>query len=546
MGLMQSLRTKLRGAPVGAPTIRERAASYMRGEASPFFVGWRPTLRDARDDVLYGYTSAAARAIDTAQNSGWIAGGVEQSISTTIGAGLRLNARPNAEMLGWDAKQASQWGHLVESRFEAWANDPVEVDMVGKHNFAQLQAQAIRQWFAYGEIVSAIPYQRRFGSPVGTKVQLIPAHRLTQFTDSTLRMIQGVGQDETGFPTWYRFQFRDANNFEHFVDMRARDALGRPNVVHIFDGNVGQMRGITPMAPVLRTLRQFDQLADATLTAALIQAIFAATVESEAPTDQVLQALSDPNDAGAGIGGGTFDDLLAARAGWYDGAKVDLGSAGKVLHMFPGEKLHFNASETPNQQYEAFAKFLLREIARGLNITFEQLTGDYTAATYSSVRMSTADMWQITTYRRSNIVGRFTQAAYEAWLEEQVELGNIEVPGGIAGFIANRAAICRADWRGPAKPQADDKKAAEAHQIWKTLGVMTDEMICNDLGVDYEDVYDQLAQEADMRDTRGIVMPAFTPPGSRPAVEPTEDERGDSPPSAPGKKKPDDKESDDG
>jgi capsid protein len=89
---------------------------------------------------------------------------------------------------------------------------------------------------------------------------------------------------------------------------------------------------------------------------------------------------------------------------------------------------------------------------------------------------------------------------YEAWLEEQIDTGRIKFPNGLYGFLQNRLAAARADWRGPPKPQADDLKMAKAHQTYKSMGVMSDEMICNDLGVDVEDVYAQRAHEMKLRD----------------------------------------------
>jgi lambda family phage portal protein len=286
--------------------------------------------------------------------------------------------------------------------------------------------------------------------------------------------------------------------YEEIVDIRARDSAGRPQVIHVYDGDAEQVRGITPLAPALKIVRQFDQLADATLTAALIQAIFAATIESDAPTDTILQALQDDDEQG--VGGGSMDGLLSAKAGWYDSTKIDLGRAGKIAHLFPGEKLTFNGSKTPNDTYEAFAKFLLREIARCLGMTFETLSGDYTAATYSSVRMSTSELWPLIVARRVNIPGRFYQQVFEAWLEEQIETGRTPFPGGFYAFLTKREAAARAEWRGPPKPQADDLKTQKAHEGYKRMGVMSDEMICNDLGVDVEDVYRQRAHEKKLRE----------------------------------------------
>ncbi len=498
------------------------SASYMRGEASPFFFNWRPALRDASDDVRSGYVAAASRAIDTMQNSGWIAGAVEQSISTMIGPGLRINAKPDTTLLGWDDVSTSEWARLVERRWEAWASSPYECDLTGRMNLAQLTAAAIRQWFATGEIAASLQWRTRPGALSGTKVLLIPSHRLTQESDDLRRLFQGVFLNTDGLPVGYRFSSKDANGFERTTDLPARDAFGRPSVIHVFDGAASQVRGITPLAPALRVLRQFDQLADATLTAALIQAIFAATVESAAPTEDVLTALQDPGEQGLTP---TLDGFFSARAGWYSNTKIDLGTAGKIAHLFPGETLNFNKSETPNATYEAFAKFLLREVARCIGVTFEQLTGDYSGATYSSVRMSGSENWQIVMYRRANIVGRFLQPIYEAWLEEEIEAGRIPFPGGAPGFLALRSAAARCDWRGPAKPQADDLKAAKAHEVWKTLGVMTDEMICAELGQDWEDVYEQRAREKAARELLGIEVDPAAVEADR--FEENENENGD-------------------
>ena len=177
---------------------------------------------------------------------------------------------------------------------------------------------------------------------------------------------------------------------------------------------------------------------------------------------------------------------------------------GKIAHLFPGEELEFNASKTPNENYEAFARMLLREIAAGLGMTYEDVTGDFSGATYSSVRMSTSTNWPIILYRRKNIASRVPQAFYCAWLDEQIESGEIPFPGGIDGFRENYAAATRCDWRGPAKPQADDLKTQLAHQGYKQMGVMTDEQICAELGQDWEDVYEQRQREMEKRKELGL------------------------------------------
>lgn len=486
---------------VDLPAARA-SSQYMRGEASPFFFSWQPALRDTRESVRASYVKAAARAIDTIQNSGWIAGAFDQAIASTIGSdGLRLASKPDYEALGWTQDTSDKWARLVERRFETWSREPLECDAAGKMTLAQMQRAVMLSYFSHGEGLSLLPMVHRPWSQTQTKVKLMPAHKLVQDSDG-VRMFQGVHMDAWNLPVAYRMWMRIEQSYEELIDIAARDGVGRPQVVHVFQGEADQVRGISPLAPVLRVVRQYDQLADATLTAALIQAIFAATIKSDAPTQDVLNALQD--DEEQGVGGGSIDGLLAAKADWYQSTKIDLGRAGRIAHLFPGETLEFHGSQSPNAHYEAFSKFLLREIARCLGMTFEAFTGDYSGATYSSVRMGTSENWPVITSRRGAIPARFCQLVLEAWLEEEIETGRIPFPGGVRGYLANRNAAARADWRGPAKPQADDLKTQKAHEGYKRMGVMTDEQICAELGQDWEDVYEQRKREMDRRRKLGL------------------------------------------
>jgi lambda family phage portal protein len=481
------------------------------GSNSRFLAGWRPVLRDSQDVVRSSYVTATARASEAIANSGWLAGGVQQAISSIMGAGLRLNARPDTTVIDFDgltndkgeAIDADGWARFVERRWEVWSNTPRECDAVGRQTINQMCKAALKQWFRSGEICAIIPHRKLPGGISGTKVMLMQSHRLSQRTNGLENLVQGVRMDAYGVPIAYVFEERAFGSFMiTYQEVKAVDAIGRPQVIHVFEGGPGEVRGISPLTPVIAVTRQYDQLSNATLTAAIIQTIFAATVESEVPTADFLQSLK--SGAEQGLDGANLEAFLEATKGWASGTQFDLAEAGKINHLFPGEKLRFNKSEHPNGNYEAFAKFLLREEARCLGLTFEEFTGDYTGATYSSVRMSTAQNHQITLDRRKNIAGGFLQPVYEAWLEEEIEEGRIKFPGGLEGFLAVRASAARADWRGPPKPQADDVKMANTHRLYKQMGIMPDELIAADLGLDIEDVYEALRREQLMRDKNGI------------------------------------------
>jgi lambda family phage portal protein len=469
-------------------------------------------MREPADEYREAWVEGTSKAIDALHNSGWLAGGVAQATAQICGPMLALNARPDPLLFGGNA-QAAEWARGVEKRFTAWAKNPYSVDITGRQSLGQMCAQSMKTWFGTGEICGVVRYKKREGNTHGTKIQIIPSSRIPQGARNP-RAQQGVILDGDGYPTAYCIENYNPSNpgVREEIEVQARDKWGRLVVIHVHDSPPTVIRGITCMMPVLQVIRQYDQLTNATMTAALLQAIFAATVESDAPTDEVLKMLQTDDEQTDQISTSGFDGFMQARAEWYQNTKIDLGQFGKIVHMFPKEKLNFLRSEHPNQNYKPAAKLLLLEIAKCLGITYEQLTGDREGATYSSERMGGAENWLLTSERRNNVPARLMQIAYESWLEEDIELGGTPFPGGIDGFYAERDRAVLSDWRGPPKPTADDLKTSKANEVKLANKIITREMWCAEEGVDWEDVFEQLQQENDRADELEIDL---APPAAK-------------------------------
>lgn len=506
-------------APIAAPRVR---SEFMRGTRGMTMAGWNPALRPIQDDVRSGWMPAAARTMDLIQNVGWIAGAMNQATANTVGNGLRLNAQPDHEALGITEEEGAALAQQIERRFRSWASRPYECDIEGRRNFGQMQAAWLLSYFAFGEGLAELPWKERAGGTWGTKVRLIEPWRLSQKNSPMDNLVQGVFQNDDGLPLGYLIRKRDKTFGETDVAVRARDGYGRQRIVHSFDGMIGQVRGVSPMVPALAVARQFDQLANATLMASIVQSVFAAAITSDTPTSEALDALlSDQEQARLGASGGSkFDAWFEAQAGWNENAHINVGVAGRIAHLFPGQKLDFHGAKTPNANYKEFATILLREMARAIGITYEGMTGDYAGVTFSSVRMASDEIFRIVMYRRQNIVAPFCQAAYEAWLEEEIDRGWINFPGGMDRFLDQRAEACRAEWRGTPKPIADDLKAAKSHQILYAMGIVSASQISGDVGTDYEETAGELAREKAIRKRLGLAEPIVAMPGQ---VQPGQD-----------------------
>lgn len=494
----QMQRAALAGGHPGAV-----ASYFTSGER--ILHGWTPPARRADDDVKMSGRIALARAIQGIHNSGFLAGAIDVFVGLMVGSELKLNSAPDAIALGWSPDRAASWAREVEKRWRSWSGTPLECDASGKMTIGQMSAAVCRGWFAHGEILASIETKRHPAAQNRTKIQVLDPLTLPR-TSARRDAPQSIVHDQHGMPLSYIFkQRREPDNVEYDSEVVARSNTGRPLVIHIFDGSPGQRRGISVFAPALRVVRQFDQLADATLTAALIQTIFAAALKSTLPAEKAFEALQSVNEGGA-VEETQLGQFQVERAEWYKNARIDLGEHGRIASLYPTDELQFFRSEHPNGNYDTFSKGLLREIARCVPMTYESFSGDYRGATYSSVRMAVSEHWPVVMYRRKVIAAPFYQAAFEAWLEEEVFEGRITYPGGYPAFRMQRASACKANWRGPARPTADDLKTTKAQLARVNGGISTREAECAENGYDWEEVFEQLAAEKQKADDLGLVF----------------------------------------
>lgn len=501
-------------AATGAPRVVRQApqARWMRDASTGVLAARRTSLVDNRDDVRRVWDRISALALDFIQNSGRLKGAVDQVLADTVGVELKLFARPDLSRLGYTEKEAAAWALVVQNRWRRWAWNPAECDLRGKWTLPQQVDIALRHQIAFGEALGVIDYlppadRVAYGATSGTKFVLVSPHRLVRDTSELERLHSGIVHDANGRPVAYRFLER-RGGIDVKIDHRARDAEGRQRVVHAFDPwDSGDVRGISVIASTLRTHASAEQLGDATLATAILQTIFAATLTSDLPSGDAFQALQAmEGEEGAGLA----DELAGYFKGRLDTAaesSLVVNSASQVNHLAPGEQFQMHTASTPGSNYIPFAADLRREMARAIGVTASSFTFDFNGATYSSVRMESSSIWPVVMRRRQRIAAPICQAVYEAWLDEEIGEGRIPFRGGYRAFAANREAVCWADWQGPAKPTADDEKAAKAATERLRNGTSSIAIECAEIGLDENDVFPQRVAEFNRYTEAGMPIP---------------------------------------
>ncbi len=213
------------------------------------------------------------------------------------------------------------------------------------------------------------------------------------------------------------------------------------DILHVFDRLFpGQVRGLSWLAPVLLKLRDRDETADALLMREKVAALMTGFIR-------------DPEGTGAGFDGEASGSALNVAL-----------EPGAMRVLPPGADVTFSGASSGLSQSVGFLRAQDREIAAGVGLTYEQLTGDLSEATYSSARVGLLEFRRrAEMLQRVLIEGQFLRPLWHRWIEVQALAGTIPAdPAALADYRAVRFVAPGWQWVDPAKEVAADVAAIEA------------------------------------------------------------------------------------
>lgn len=472
---------------------------------------WNPTLVSPDNQIAKDKDLADARAQDMVQNDGYAFGAVSIHRDSIVGSQYKLNAKPNSLILGAPDGWAEEFQEVVESRFNMAAESPENwFDARRVNTFTGLVRLAVGGFLMTGEVLGTAEWVKSTGRgalgrrPFGTAIQFVSPYRLSnpnmEMDTPTLR--KGVELDAYGAPVAYWFRkgfpgdFTDIEGQWKWERQAARFDWGRRRVLHIIEQLLpGQTRGISEMVSALKQMRMTRNFQEVTLQNAIVNATYAAVVESELPTQEVFSQLGMGQTAFADY----FKSYMASMAEYVAASKNIMIDGVKVPHLFPGTTFNLKPAGTPGGVGTDYEESLLRNIAAALGLSYEQFSRDYTKTNYSSARASMAETWKFMESRKKLVADKFASMVYTLWLEEEINAGNVPLPPGKTwrDFYDPmfRDAICNAEWIGASRGQIDEKKETEAAILRIKNGLSTYEAEIARLGGDFRSVFQQRARE---------------------------------------------------
>ncbi len=303
---------------------------------------WRPAVISPDRQLNPVKEEADARGRDSVQNDGYATGAVAIHKDSIVGSQFRLNAQPDYDLLGADEGWAEEFQRVIESRFNLLADsDECWFDASRKMTLTELIRLGIGGFLYTGEVLATVEWIRQVSRPFATAVQMISPSRLSNPDGKADEkyMRRGVKRDFYGEAVGYYIQTAHPTDF--FIDgmpltwkyVEARKPWGRRQVIHILDPlQPDQTRGVADMVSVLKQMRMTKRFQDVTLQNAVVNATYAAAIESELPREVVFGAM------GAGQAG--FGDVLGSymtALQQYIGSSNNIAIDGvKMPHLFPG------------------------------------------------------------------------------------------------------------------------------------------------------------------------------------------------------------------
>jgi lambda family phage portal protein len=485
---------------------------------------WHPPLRSADAEIIPDKDSLDARALDLQRNDGYIHGAIQGHKDSIVGGFYRLNSKPNFKHLGLDEKWAEEFQQFVESKFSLASESPDNwFDASGQLTFSEMIRLAIGVSMMSGEALSTAEWIRESNRPFKTAIQMVDPIRLSNpYNDmNSTEWRKGINFSRTGRAMKYSMRYTmpgdiwDYENQYRWNIVNARKPWGRKQVLHYFEPyRIGQSRGISDMVSILKQSKMVGKYQEIVLQNAVLNATYAATIESDLPPADAFESLgaggNDPQQAWA-------QNYLESVAAFTDSSKNMHIDGVRVPHMYPGTKLNLMNAGQPGGLGTGFEESLLRNLAAGLGLSYEEFSHDFTKTNYSSARAAMGESHKRLQGRKKAVADKFATDIFRLWFEEQLNSGGFKdvMPRNAPSFYEglNKDAYTACTWIGAPRGQIDELKETQAAIQRIAAGLSTYEKESARFGEDFREVFRQRGREQKLITEMGLTLSLQTKGG---------------------------------
>jgi lambda family phage portal protein len=420
--------------------------------------GWRRSSGDGNAVVSSALVLLRENARDLVRNNPYAESALNTIVDHAVGWGIEAKPFPA------DKRAAAIW--------KAWAGT-TDCDADGRHDFAGIQKLVMRTVVESGECLVRRRLRRpEDGFSLPLQLQVLDPDFLDTDKDGPVpgsgRIVHGVEFDGIGRRVAYWLFPEHPGSSTSTLGASVR--VPAETVRHIFRPmRPGQVRGPSWFAPVLVRFRDYDEFEDATLMKQKIAACLAVITSDVDGTSTPL---------------GTVDE---------EAPSIDSLEPGMIMNVPPGRSI--NVVQPPAvADYGAYSQTVLRGIAAGLGVTYEDMTGDYTKLPFSAARMSRLRHWaSVEDWRWRILIPQLCDPVW-AWAMEAAVIMSVvrEAPG--------------AQWSAPPPPMVDPANEGLAYQRNIRTGIMSLSEAIRERGYDPTELLEEIAADNKLLDRLGLLL----------------------------------------
>jgi len=389
-----------------------------------------------------------------------LAQGVETLVSYMVGWGLvPRSLHPDPGVRQELEALWADWASQV--RVDTLQRDAVRETLVAGEAFVRLRPRYPDDRDALGRQL-LVPLELELLAP-----EYVPQE--SRVLEGGRRLREGIEFDALGRRTAYWIYTRHPDDM---VDVRPLETVQVPAgvVAHLVEvEQVGQVRGVPRLARVLTRVQDLETYTDATLRRQVVGTLFAGFIRRPTSTD-------------AGALGETVGSDGVGELGMMPGDLYYLGE---------GEEIEF-ARPPEVGDYDAFVRAIAQDIAAGIGVTYEQLTGDLSRVNYSSIRAGLIGFRRrIEAWVYTVLVPRLLDPIWIGFLRAATLAGVLRVPGVAEG--AYRAT--RVEWLTQGWEWVDPQREIGAAMDAVRAGFATRSQVVSERGYVAQDLERERAAE---------------------------------------------------
>src|SRR5262245_866007 len=480
--------------------------SYQAAKHSRLTAGWSSMPTSSDSELTLDLAVLRARSRDLIRNASYAkrARTVVQNNIIGSGIGMQAHVMSSRDTLRQDVNDA------IEAAWDDWMCAEY-CHTGGAMHFHDMERALMGQVFDAGEVLVRLHYQAFGDSPVPFSLELIEAERLVDESQMPVPLSpmipgmfvrMGVEVNQYGRALGYFIRNRHPGELRfHFGEFDTIERVPAEQIIHLrLVDRWPQTRAEPWLHTAARKLNDMDAYSESEVVAARAAASYIGTIESPEATTSLGDEMPD-------------------------GSEMITLEPGIVEKLAAGEKFELHSPNRPNTALDPFMRYMLREVAAGVGVSYEALSRDYSQSNYSSSRLALIDDRDLWRFLQQWFIRSFRKRIHEQWLQQAIYARAIPaIP--VAEYVGDPLKFEKVMFKPRGWGWVDPEKEVKSFKEAITAGftTLTDVIAQTGDGDDLEDKLRKRERELAMMEQMGLTFDTnpevYMPPEPEPAPPP--------------------------